>query len=256
MSSMILETQTMMRPQRREQHREEREPSINVGNMERMASLIGGGILALAGLRRGDLAGLAIAAVGGSLAYRGMTGHCNLYSSMGISTAEKHGPATSIPAGQGYKIEESVTINKPRAELFQFWRNFENLPRIMPYLESVHCHGDHSHWVAKGPFGNVEWEAEIHTERENELIGWRSREGSQVDTAGSVHFQDAPGNRGTEVRVVMKYNPPAGKFGANVAWLLGRDAESEVRESLRAFKQMMETGSVPTTQGQPRGRCR
>jgi uncharacterized membrane protein len=242
---------------RHEQRGETNLSRLNVGSMERWLSLLGGGALAAFGLSRGSLGGLALAAVGGSLIYRGATGHCHLYEALGVNTAEPHSPQASIPATHGVKVEESVTIQKPREELYRFWRKLENLPRIMRHLESVReAGGNRSHWVAKGPLGvRVEWDAEIITERENELIGWRSLEGSEVDTAGSIHFLPAPGNRGTEVKVVLKYDPPAGKLGATLASLFGKDAESQIREDLRCFKQLMEAGEVPTTAGQPRGRC-
>jgi hypothetical protein len=140
--------------------------------------------------------------------------------------------------------------------LYQFWRNFENLPKFMHHLESVQNTGDNrSHWVARGPLGTrVAWDAEVITERPNELIGWRSLEGSQADTAGSVHFTPAPGDRGTEVRVVMKYNPPLGKVGAAIAWLFAQEPGQQVADDLRRLKQLMETGEIPTTAGQPTGR--
>jgi uncharacterized membrane protein len=222
--------------------------------MERWLSVLGGTALGLFGLSRRSLGGLALGALGGSLVYRGLSGHCACYQALGISTAEEHGPATSVPAGHGVKVEESITVNKPAAELFRFWRNFENLGRFMDHLESVRVEGHRSHWVACGPLGTrVEWDAEIINERPNEVIAWRSLPGSEIDTAGSVHFRPLPGDRGTEVRVSLKYDPPAGKVGAAVARLFGQSPQSRVREDLRRFKQFMETGEVATTAGQPRG---
>jgi len=222
-----------------------------------LLSAVGGGVLALLGLSRRSLGGLALAAVGGSLVYRGVTGHCSMYQALGVNTADQPGPATSVRAGHGVKVEQAMTINKPAADLYRFWRTFENLGRFMSHLESVTTQGgNRSHWVARGPMGaRVEWDAEVHNERENELIAWRSLDGSEVDTAGSVHFRQLPNDRGTEVRVVLKYDPPAGKLGAAVAWLFGQSAEQQVREDLRRFKQVMEAGEVPTTAGQPRGAC-
>lgn len=229
----------------------------NVGETERWLSMAGGGALAIYGLTRGDVLGLLAAAAGGALVWRGATGHCDVYETLGVNTARPHSPQASIPATHGLKVEQSVTVLRPRAELYQFWRNFENLPRVMRHVESVECQGDNrTHWVAKGPMGTrVEWDAEVITEKENELIGWRSLEGSEVDTAGSVHFLPAPGDRGTEVKVVLKYDPPAGKTGAALAWLFGKSAAQEIRSDLQRFKALMETGAVPTTEGQPRGRC-
>jgi uncharacterized membrane protein len=98
---------------------------------------------------------------------------------------------------------------------------------------------------------SVSWDAEIINDEPNRLIAWRSLEGATVDNAGSIRFVPTP-DRGTEVRVVLDYIPPAGKLGAGVAWMFGRGASSEIKEDLRRFKALMETGEVPTTEGQPR----
>jgi uncharacterized membrane protein len=111
--------------------------------------------------------------------------------------------------------------------------------------------GDRSHWVAKGPLGiRVQWDAEIYNENPNEMIAWRSLEGADVDNTGSVHFTPAPPGRGTEVRVVLKYNPPAGKLGAGIAKLFGEDPKQQIRDDLRRFKQLVEAGEITTTEGQ------
>lgn len=226
---------------------------INVGDAERWVSLIGGGILGLFGLSRGTLPGLGLAAIGGGLVYRGLTGHCHLYGALGMATAT-HSPQASIPAGQGVKIVRSLTINRSQEDLFRFWRNFENLPRFMNHLVSVRAHGNRSHWVARGPLGmHAEWDAEIINEEPKRLIAWRSLEGSEVATAGSVHFDPAPDGRGTEVRVVMKYDPPAGQVGTLIAKLFGEDPGRQIREDLGQLKQLMETGAVSTAAGQPSG---
>ena len=231
---------------------------VNVGDGERWLSAAGGAALGLFGLSRGSLGGLALAAAGGALVYRGLSGHCDVYQALDVSTAAPRGRTTSIAAGRGVKVEQSLTINRPAADLYRFWRDVENLGRFMGHLESVKDLGNRrSHWTARAPLGaSVEWDAEIHTERDNELIGWRSLPGSEVDTAGSVHFVPAPGGRGTEVRVSLKYDPPAGKLGAAAARLLGASPASQIREDLRRFKQLMEAGEIPTTAGQPRGTCR
>jgi uncharacterized membrane protein len=230
----------------------------NVHPAERAVSAIGGGLLSALGIVRGGFGGLGMALLGGALVHRGVTGNCMAYSALGVNTARPDDcrPVT-IAAGRGVRIEQSATVLKDPYELFTFWRNFRNLPRVMRHLHSVEVISDNrSHWVASAPFGKtVEWDAEIYTERENELIGWRSLAGSQVDTAGSVHFRKAPGNRGTEVRVNLKYDPPAGKVGAAVAALFGESANQQVQDDLRRFKQMMEAGEIPTNEGQPRGTC-
>jgi uncharacterized membrane protein len=199
-----------------------------------------------------------MALAGGSLLHRGVTGNCMAYGALGINTARNDdGSPVRIGAGRGVKITQSVTVLKEPAELYTFWRNFRNLPRVMRHLQSVEITSDNqSHWVASAPFGKtVEWDAEIYTERENELIGWRSLAGSQVDTVGSVQFRKAPGGRGTEVTVTLKYDPPAGKLGAAIVAMFGESADHQVKEDLRRFKQIMEAGEAPTIEGQPQGMC-
>ncbi len=230
----------------------------NVGETERWASMIGGGALALYGLTRGTLGGVTLALFGGALLYRGVSGHCNLYEAVGFNTADRAStnPNVSVRGGHGIKVEKSVTINKSPAELYRFWRNFENLPRFMSHVEEVRVSDpQRSHWVVKGPAGtSVEWDAEVYNEQENEFIAWRSLAGADVDNAGSVHFKPTANGRGTEVRVVLKYDPPAGIVGATVASLFGENPEQQIAEDLGRFKQMMEAGEVPTTTGQPSGR--
>ena len=143
-------------------------------------------------------------------------------------------------------VKHVVTVNRPAEELYQFWHNFQNLPRFMNHLEDVQVTSERrSHWKAKAPAGRtVEWDAEITDDRPNELIAWRSLDGADVDNAGTVRFQPAPGGRGTEVHVEMRYRPPAGAIGATVAKLFGEAPEQQVEDDLHAFKQVMETGEV------------
>jgi uncharacterized membrane protein len=138
-----------------------------------------------------------------------------------------------------------VTIDRAPGELFHFWRRFDNLPRFMDNLESVTMLDERrSRWVAKGPLGTrVEWEAEIHNEVEDELIGWRSLPGADVDQAGSVHFDPTPGG-GTEVKVILRYAAPAGAVGDALAHVLGDDPERQIADDLRRLKQVMEAGEV------------
>ena len=155
------------------------------------------------------------------------------------------------------RVKKSVIIDKPAAELYQFWRKFENLPRVMYHLDSVTtaADGKRSHWVAKAPGGTqVEWDAELTEDVPNERIAWQSIEGSDVENRGEVRFERAPGGRGTMVTVEMEYNPPAGGVGAIVAKLFRKDPKQEIEDSMRYFKQLMETGIVVTTKGQSAGR--
>lgn len=224
---------------------EERAPGMNVGEAERLVSAGIGAGLALWGAAQCNLRGLAMAGLGAGLVYRGMSGQCQLYRALGVSTAQPRGPATSVPSGHGVRVEKSVIVKRPIDELYEFWRDLGNLPSVMSHLDSVTEDGDRSHWKVKTPVGlDLEWDAMIHNERAPHLIAWRSVEGSEVDSAGSVHFTETPDGEGTEVRVLLKYDPPAGAFGARVARWLGQDAASQIEEDLRSFKSNMEMAST------------
>jgi uncharacterized membrane protein len=154
-------------------------------------------------------------------------------------------------------LETSIAIDKSPEELYAFWRDFKNLPRFMRNLESVtELSQTQSHWVARGPGeSRFEWDAEIYTEKENELISWRSLEDADVVNAGSVRFQSGPEGHGTVVRVTMNYNPPAGKVGAALVQLLGAEPAQLIKEDLRRLKQIMEAGEIATIEGQSSGRA-
>lgn len=148
--------------------------------------------------------------------------------------------------GKDNRTIRVITINRSPEEVYQFWRDFQNLPRFMSHLESVHVIDEkRSRWVAKAPAGtSVEWDAEIIEDRPNQLIAWRSLEGADVDNAGTVSFNPAPGGRGTEVSVELEYNPPGGALGAGIAKLFGEAPEQQIKGDLYRFKQVMETGEV------------
>jgi uncharacterized membrane protein len=219
---------------------------LTVGKIERWGSMIGGGALMVYGLSRKSLGGFALVLLGGDLVYHGLVrddGH--LREALDLENPEDK-PAMSIPHGHGFKIERSITIDRPAEELYRFWRNFENLPQFMDHLESVQVIDDlHSHWVAKAPAAlKAEWDAEIINDLPNELIGWRSREGSDVPNAGSVHFEPAARGR-TKVTVIMKYDPPAGPVGEAVAKLFGESPSQTVRAELLRFKEIMQVEQAP-----------
>jgi uncharacterized membrane protein len=242
----------------------QRVDSVNVGQIERGISMIAGAMLAAWGLSRRDTAGGSAALSGAALLYRGATGHCHVYQALGVDHSRSRGTGIiadrhsntrqQLGGARGIHVDESVTINKPIAEVFRFWRNFENLPTFMEHLDSVAVREEGiSHWVATGPAGmRVEWDARIINEVDNKVIGWQSLEGSTVATAGSVNFDET--EHGTRVRVHLQYNPPAGKLGAAIAWLFGEEPNQTIREDLRRFKRLLETGEIPTTEGQPSGR--
>jgi uncharacterized membrane protein len=151
-------------------------------------------------------------------------------------------------------VAKSITINRPRQEVYDFWRALERLPEFMIHLESVTISRDgRSHWVAKAPGGTVEWDAEITEDRPGELLSWQSVEGSDVPNGGSVRFADAPADRGTEIHVALHYDPPGGSAGAMVAKLFGEEPGQQLVDDLRRFKQVMETGEVVLSEGSPAG---
>jgi uncharacterized membrane protein len=202
----------------------------------RIPLIAGGATLAALGIKRRSPLGIAMAAGGGLLIYRGITA--------------KAGWAPSL-----IYVRKAITIDKPPEELYRFWHNFESLPRFMRHLQSVRSSGSRLHWVSTGPLGkNFSWDAEIVEDRESELISWRSLPGSQIENQGSVRFQAAPEGRGTELKVELMYRPPAGRLGAAFAMLFGEEPEQQIREDLRRFKELMEAGEIATTDGQPHGR--
>jgi uncharacterized membrane protein len=220
---------------------------INVGVAERWLSAVGGGALAGFGLWRRSWLGWTLAAVGSALAWRGISGHCATYQTLGISTAQC--------GTQGIKAQKSVTINASPEELYRFWRNFENLPQFMRHLQDVTVESDtRSHWVANAPAGtSVAWDAEIIDDQPSQRIAWRSLPDADVDNTGEVRFVRGPDGRGTEVHVSIAYNPPAGHLGATIAKLFGEEPNQQIADDLRRFKMLIETGEIATTEQQPHG---
>jgi uncharacterized membrane protein len=218
----------------------------NVNETERWVSAIVGGALSAYGLSRRSWPGLILAAIGGALVSRGALGHCLLYRALGVSTTDLG--RRKVHTDRAVKVEQSIIVNRPADELYRYWRDFGNLPRFMKHVESVEVKDDrHSHWIVKAPLGmKVEWDAEIISEIPNELIGWRSEGNGDVDNAGSVRFQSVPDGQGTEVRVMLQYDPPAGLVGVAMAKILGEEPAAQVEEDLQRFKQVMETAEIST----------
>lgn len=171
------------------------------------------------------------------------------------SRAKKSQSKIAVPGNRGVKVVRSCTIRKPAPELYQFWRSLENLTTIIKHPVAITALSDtESHWKASAP-GNtfVEWDAVIINDHPNELIAWRSKEGAEIPNAGSVRFEPAPGDEGTEVTVQLEYDPPGGKIAALLAKLTGEEPKQQVGEALRRFKALMEAGEIPTIQGQSAG---
>jgi uncharacterized membrane protein len=203
------------------------------GSLQQWGTAVGGGALAIYGLTRRSAVGIALATGGGALAYYAVR---------------------SDPQQQSI-ARSSVQVNCSPEQAFQFWRNFENLPLFMHHLDNVTVLDDRrSRWKALGPLGTpISWDAEITSERPNEIIAWRSLPTSQIDVNGMVEFRPAPANRGTFINVAIEYRPPVGALGRSVAKLMGKDPNFLMRQDLRRFKALIEAGEIPTTEGQTHG---
>ena len=228
---------------------------VNIDEGERWAFLIGGSLLVVYGISRGGRLGFAAALGGGALMYRAARGHSQLYDMLGLEEAPVHtARVTSLAQRRGITVRRTISINKPVEEVYAFWRDFENLPRFMRHLESVTTDGSRSHWVARAPAGRtISWDAELVDEKPNEVLAWRSLDDADVRNAGVVSFERGAGGRGTTIRVSLTYAPPGGKLAAVIAKLFGEEPGQQVQDDLRALKQLLEAGEVPTVAGQPRG---
>jgi uncharacterized membrane protein len=231
----------------------------NVGNGERALSVVAGTILGLLGLDRRGATGFLIAGAGGALALRGITGRSPVYRALGVDTTRANARRYTREADAGVHVVTSYLINESPEALYSFWRNFENLPRFMSHLESVRRIDEHrSHWIAKAPAiygGTVEWDAEITAETPNARIAWCSLPGGDVQHRGSIEFERALGDRGTKIRVDLRYHSPAGKLGRWIAKIFGEEPDQQIHDDLRNFKRLMEVGEILTTAGQPHGTC-
>jgi uncharacterized membrane protein len=227
----------------------------NVGTGERIASGIAGIVLAKIALRRSSLTGkLLFGALGGAMLQRAATGYCSCYKACGINSAQQHPARAEDYFERGIHVETSYMISANPEKLYAFWHDFSNLPKVMRHLVKVESlTNTRSKWTACGPMGRtVSWEAEIIHDVPNELISWKSVGESDVENAGTVIFKPARDGQ-TEVKVVLDYIPPAGRVGKMVAQLFGEAPEQTIKEDLKRFKSLMETGEVATTEGQSRG---
>jgi len=215
--------------------------TVNVSNFERAASAAIGGFLifnSLGKILRSPLRSISRIGAGTALLYRGLSGYCPMYQQLHID-----GNRTS-----SVNMLTTFTVNKPREEVYQFWRKLENLPLFMKHLVSVtEIDGKRSHWEAKIPEGNpisVKWDAEIMKDEPGRLLSWRSLPGSTIDNAGKVEFRDALGDQATELKVMITYRPPAGNIGSGIAKLLNPLFEKVVRTDVNNFKSFIDAGNV------------
>lgn len=206
----------------------------------------GAGLLVFSyGLSRRSMSGVGLAAASAPLLYRGLAGEWPA----GMRVLPPDDPRTALGGDAGVHVRESVRLERPVEEVYRYWRRLEHLPRFMRYLERVTEMDDgRSRWVAQGPGGlRVQWDAEIINDVEDEVIAWQSLPGADVVTAGAVNFRPVRGGRSTQVDVHLQYAPPAGKAGAFIARLFGREPSQTVREDLRRLKQVLEAGELART---------
>lgn len=216
---------------------------INVGTAERILSVVMGtglSVWAVRNMRKPS--GKIVGILGALLLKRGVTGFCEVNSLLNRNTANKKAMAM--------EVKGTYTINKPRAEVYAFWRNLENLPTFMKHLKSVEVLDERrSSWTAKlpGGVGTVSWEAVLEEEGQNSFLSWSSLPGSTIDNAGEVQFVDAPRNQGTEIRAKISYRLPAGDVGSIAGQLINPVVEKMIKDDLRRFKSLLETGEIPVS---------
>jgi uncharacterized membrane protein len=214
---------------------------LNVSKPGRIASVVGGALMttsAISNVNKHPIRSLIRLIAGGYLLYRGISGNCPISAMAGRSSGDKHNNAINI--------RTKFIVDKPRFEVYNFWRSVENLPHFMRHLAVVtEKDSHHSHWVATGPgkLGTIEWDAEIIKDEPGELIGWRSAPGSDLVTAGKITFSDAISG-GTDMEVIITYRPPAGYVGTGLAWLLNSAFENMIRKDILRFKSYVETGEI------------
>jgi uncharacterized membrane protein len=218
----------------------------NISATARLASTVAGAALAIAGYQRANK-GLGLLGMG--LFARGASGWCPVTAAIGPHAYNMDPTKRHLGGPRGIIVEDAITIYRPVSEVYSFWRNLENLPRFMEHLEEVRVIDRfHSHWVARGPLGvRVEWDAEVINDIPPTLLSWKSVGQSDVVSAGSVRFKPA-GEHATQVRVKLQYDPPAGKLGSTVAWVLGEEPQQQIAEDLRRFKQLVESGEIATSE--------
>lgn len=222
---------------------------INVGKTERIISAAGGAVLTFLSLRRATPAKLSALLPAAYLLYRGATGHCYINTLMNRDSHSHNDMAVSI--------NRTITIYKTREEVYNFWRQLENLPLFMRHvLEVIETVPGKSYWKIHLPVTNtvIEWNAVMVEDIRNQKISWRSLPDAEIENSGEIIFRDAPGNQGTEVQVKLMYAPPMGLAGKAVSKLLNPMFEEIVHEDIRAFKNYVESGEIPTSKRQPTGK--
>ncbi len=244
----------------------------NVDQTERQIAVVAGGALLLHALFSRSPLRMLTGALGGALIWHGQSQRSPIYEAFDLNSARS---GQWRPAGQpshqeaqrqrtqppvrpnAIEIERAVTVNKSAEELYTYWRKLENLPNFMEHLERVEqLDQQRSRWTARLLGGlPVSWEAEITSDQPNRQIAWQTLPDAQVEQRGTVTFKPATGERGTVVHVDIRYTPPGGVIGETFARLLNGVTAQQVKDDIRRFKNLMETGVIPTVEGQPSGRA-
>lgn len=223
----------------------------NVATLERLLSVVGGGALAIAGIRRRGASGSALAVLGGALVHRGLTGRCPVYGSLGISTRsevpvrwlhKQRGGAAVLEASEAVRVEDTITILAPVSALYDYWRDPTHLLDVMFHLQSgtssAASHPESRASTGHGPAPDLA--VEIINDIPDRLVAWTTEAGAAIPSAGSVHFDPVAGGLSTEVRIIIEYLPPGGPFGALLLRLLNGDPAPRLRRDLSRFRALME----------------
>jgi uncharacterized membrane protein len=230
--------------------------TVNVNQVKRGASMLLGEVLLIVSLRRRSPVGAVLVLAAGELLYRGISGHCHLYQTLGLNTTGARGQYEAGAPADAMQVEHSITIRKSADELYSVWRKPRNLSRIMRHFAEVTAvSANRTHWLVRAPFGQSrEWDMQVVEDRPGELLRWKSIEGAEFPSEGTIRFYSAPRDWGTEVTFRLRFQIPGGTLGAVTMKLLPVAPGLLVSKALRRFKSLIETGEIPTTERQPAAR--
>lgn len=224
----------------------------DVGRGTRVVSAVVGGALLVFGVRRRTLPGTAAALVGGWLLHRSVPGRSPLPDVFGGGDDESETDPVET------EVERTITVGKPADELYEMWRDPEQLSQVMGHFADVSpVDEDRLHWTVPGPFGrDLEWKTRFVESRSGEFLQWESLENAAVANEGSIRFAPAPGDQGTEVTLRLRFDPPGGRLGNAAMKFSGFVPAVLAKKALHRFKSLAETGEIPTLEGNPSARGR
>lgn len=224
----------------------------DVGRGTRIVSAVVGGALLVFGVRRRTLPGTFAALVGGWLLHRSVPGRSPLPDAFDDDGDESEAAPVET------EVERTITVGKPADELYEMWRDPEQLSRVMGHFADVSpVDGDRLHWTASGPFGrDMEWKTRFVESRSGEFLRWESLEDAAVANEGSIRLASAPADQGTEVTLRLRFDPPGGRLGHAAMEFAGFVPAVLAKKALHRFKSLAETGEIPTLEGNPSARGR